>query len=450
MSPSVTAVLSELAERGRQPSLSGAAAQAGRRLWSDAIGDADPLGPRRHPGPATRYRIGSITKPQVAIAVVALAEAGGIDLDRPVSTWVPDAPATTATVRQFLCHTSGVPAEPPGPWWERAGSRPWGDLGLSDLPRLAPPGTRFHYSNVGYAVLGRLLEAVTGQPWDAALAEIVWRPLGMDDTSRYPGTDHATGVSVHPHADLLHPEPVADYHAMGPAGELWSTPGDLLRLGQFLAGVGEGAGILSPAALATLRTPIAFADVEGEPWLSGYGLGVAVGNVAGQRSFGHSGSVPGFTARLTVEVDTGVVVAVCGNATARFGDLGPLVDRLGDLLPEPAPEPTEAPTLAVVDLVGTWYWGPNEHTLTALSADRIELVGALAGAERHRFARAERSWVGESGGYFHAETLRPIRDRVGRVRQLDVGTFCFTRTPYDSRADLPGGEPDHRWMPRRR
>lgn len=442
--------LEQLFRSGRQPSLS-AAAYAQDRLWTETLGTADPLGLHTSPGSTTQFRIGSITKPQVAVAVMALVEAGEVDLDRPISAWVPDAPAGGATVRQFLSHTSGLPAEPQGPWWERAGGGSWDQLASQGVPQLAPPGTRFHYSNLGFAVLGRLVEVVNNQTWDAVLADILWRPLGMKDTGRRPGPDHAVGVAVHPDEDLLYPEPVARYQAMGPAGELWSTPRDLVRFGKFLNGDGEGLNVLHPDTLRFMRTPFAFEDRAGRPWTNGYGLGVSVVNIRGERQFGHSGSVPGFTARLTINPATSAVLAVCGNATNRLGNIQPLLDALVGAPPPPdEPQPpasaTPRPTDSGEGLVGTWFWGPSEYRLTR-DQGLLTLVNLATPADHDHFILIDDGWVGVGGGYFHGERLRLVRDLHRRIRQLDIATFCFTRTPYDPDADLPGGADPLGWRP---
>ena len=200
------------------------------------------------------------------------------------------------------------------------------------------------------------------------------------------------------------------------------------------AGVGGGLGVLRPEILSLMRAPIAFADVAGEPWSEGYGLGIAVENVAGARLFGHTGSVPGFSARLAFDPDAGVAVAACGNATERFGSVEPLLDAARAL--SPRADWSAPPAHEVGELLGTWFWGPKEYALTVSSG---LLVLEASGAERHPFAPDGDGWVGVGGDYFHRERLRLVRSASGGVRQLDVGTFCFTRTPYAPDANLPGG-----------
>ena len=262
----------------------------------------------------------------------------------------------------------------------------------------------------------------------------------MMHTARTPAPGHAVGVGVHPHdPTLVHPEPVPDYLALGPAGELWSTPSDLVRLGALLAG--RHPGILRQATLDALRTPIAWADVAS---LSGHGLGVQVTNAGGVRTIGHSGSVPGFTSDLRVDPVRGIAVAICGNATSPFGGAHGLLDAARDYVGPGVAEPQ--PDAEAASLAGTWFWGTRVHTVTALPDGRL-LITPAGGREPSLFARDATGWVGVGGDYFHGERLAVVREPGGGVRALDVGTFCFTREPYDPAADLPGGPNAVGWRP---
>jgi CubicO group peptidase (beta-lactamase class C family) len=495
LSASTTAALSAwTAERRRDarvPALSAAVGRAGEVAWAGAVGvtgelpgagrvtgtSSGEVGARRSPavGPEHAFRIGSITKPMVAVAVLRLEAAGVVRLEDPVGRYVPDAPGADATLVQLLTHTAGLPAEPAGAWWERAGGTAWADL--TRLAPLAAPGGQHHYSNVGFAVLGRLLEQVHGRPWDAVLRDEVWTPLGMRSTGRVPTGPHATGFAVHPHADLVHAEPVPGYGAMAPAGEVWSTPSDLVRFGSWLVAAGPagawdaahdahapggGDAVLPPAVRRRMCAPLVVVDEPGAPWTTAWGLGVSVHHDGATRGVGHGGSVPGFTAGLRADVVTGDTVAVCGSSTAGFGDAAELLRTLAGAEPVTPADPFAAPSgtapsgaadlptvppADLLELAGTWYWGPQPFTVRVGVGGRLSLTAARPDGRASEFARTgPREWTGTVGGYWRGEALRVV-ERDGRAVALDVGTFCFTRRPYDPDVTVPGGHDDAGWRP---
>lgn len=469
LSDSTTAALSawtsERRRAARVPALSAAVGRAGRVAWTGTVGTVGTGG--TGVGPEHAFRVGSITKPMVAVAVLRLDAAGAVRLEDPVGRYLPDAPAPDATLVQLLTHTAGLPAEPAGAWWERAGGTTWADLAA--LAPLAAPGGQHHYSNVGFAVLGRLLEQLHGRAWDAVLRDEVWTPLGMAATGRVPAGPVATGFAVHPHADLVHAEPVAGYGAMGPAGEVWSTPSDLVRFASWLVAAGPagawdaahdartpggGDAVLPLAARRRMCAPLVVVDEPGAPWTTAWGLGVSVHHEDGVRSAGHGGSVPGFTAAVRADVVTGDVVAACGSSTAGFGEVTSLLRTLADAEPAAAADPFAAPSgpddrADLLDLAGTWYWGPQPFTVRVGADGGLALVADRPGGRASQFARTgPREWVGTVGGYWRGETLRVV-ERAGRAVALDVGTFCFTRTPYDPDVDVPGGHDAAGWRPLR-
>ena len=142
------------------------------------------------------------------------------------------------TVRDALAHSSGMQSEPRGPWWERTRGGDFTALAAANdgSGRVAPAGAWFHYSNLGYGLLGEVVARRFGAPWRALVSERLLQPLGMRATSYLPrpgaqpgwSVDHFTGVRVH--------EPLTDTGAMAPAGQLWSTLADLVTWGQVLGG----------------------------------------------------------------------------------------------------------------------------------------------------------------------------------------------------------------------
>src|SRR5919205_1392798 len=218
---------------GRAPSLVAAVVRGGRAVWTGARTSVEGHGPDEN----VQYRIGSITKTFTAVLVLRLRDEGLLDLGDPLEKHLPGTGAGEATIAELLAHTAGLAAESPAPWWERTPGtlRPELSDVLGERPFLHPVGRRFHYSNPGYTLLGALVEEVRGAPWEDVLRREVLDPLGLHRTSTRPQAPHAGGWAVHPWADVMLPEPAEDLGRMAPAGQLWSTTGDLARFAAFLA-----------------------------------------------------------------------------------------------------------------------------------------------------------------------------------------------------------------------
>ncbi|MFD7897257.1 serine hydrolase domain-containing protein [Streptomyces sp. NPDC059743] len=429
---------------GRAPSLVAAVAREGRMVWTGSRSCVD----GHAPDADTQYRVGSITKTFTAVLVLRLRDEGLLDLGDPLEKHLPGTGVGEITVAQLLGHTAGLAAESPAPWWERTpGSvRPELSDVLGERPVLHPAGRRHHYSNPGYALLGSLIEAVRGASWEEVLRREILEPLGMDRTTTQPVAPHAGGWAVHPWADVTLPEPAMDLGLMAPAGQLWSTAADLCRFAGFLA---EGdVKVLSPESVREMRTPSA--PPEAGQWDGGYGLGVQLARQAGRSLAGHTGSLPGFVASLWVGVEDGVAAVVLANATS-----GPAVGTVAAALigivanaepriPEPW-RPLPEVDQRLLELTGPWYWGTQAFGLK-LTADRgVELHPLRGGGRGSRFVmQPDGTWTGLDG-YYAGETLRVERRADGSVEHLDLGSFVFTRQPYDAEADVPGGVDEGGW-----
>jgi CubicO group peptidase (beta-lactamase class C family) len=474
----------------RLPSLAAGLARGGELVWSGGRGRI-----RGTDGPApdadVQYRAGSITKTFIAVAVLRLRAEGLLDLSDPIGRYLDPAGgasggaaggaaggasggaaggAADLTIGQLLSHTSGLRAETAGPWWERTPGSPFEALAQTSLgpdARRLRAGWQYHYSNVGYALLGELVTRLRGRPWYDVVAAELLGPLGMTRTTLRPQPPHAIGFAVHPHADLLLPEPEHDAMAMAPAGQLWTTVADLARWAGFLAGVRPGSGpgpgpvsgpepgsgamadeLLGPGVLAEMRAPVGVFDVAGQPWTLGYGLGLQLWNEGGRRSYGHTGSMPGFYGVLQIDTASGdAAIALC-NSTAPFS--GPvftsdLLQILAQNMPPAQPEWTPAAVARdALELVGTWYWGPTAF-LVSVGGGVLEFRMAGSGARAFRFAQGgDGGWTGLDG-YFAGEPLRPVRGPDGRVVALDLASHTYTRLPYDPSAPMPGGVDPAGW-----
>lgn len=424
----------------RLPSVVAGLVRDGELIWSGGRGTVG----GRAPDADVQYRCGSITKTFVAVAVMRLRDEGRLALQDTVDRFLPDTGIGELTIAQLLSHAAGLRAETGEAWWERT---PGGDFAQLTQTTLRggtrfEAGRRFHYSNVGFGVLGELVATIRGARWDAVVADELLAPLGMARTTTRPQPPAAPGLAVHPWADVVLPEPEHDAGAMAPAGQLWTTVADLARWTAFLSG--HGAELLSAETLAEMREPRVVNDARGERWDGGYGLGLQVINDGGKRWYGHGGSMPGFLASLEFDDEGDGAIVLC-NATRGLGDLGDdMLKILADeepRVPEPwVPKATPEP---VLELLGSWYWGPSPYILIAHGSE-LELTAIGRGRESRFAPTGPETWVGLDG-YHTGEPLRVVRRPDGSVSHLDLGSFVFTRTPYDPGADVPGGVDPAGW-----
>jgi len=404
--------------RGRLPGVVAGVLRDGELAWSGAAGTGDL---------DAQYRVGSITKTVTAVAVFQLRDEGRLDLDDRIGRFLPETGYADATLRSLLSHTSGMQSEPVGSWWERS---PGVDvatlLAVNDgSGAVAAPGEYFHYSNLGYALLGEAVARLRGRSWWEVVRDRVLAPLGMARTTYHPEPPAAQGYSVDHFAGTLTEEPHQDTGAMAPAGQLWSTVADLARWARFLA---EGhPDVLSPETLREMARPA-------PPATDGLGLQ----RLTHDRRVlvGHGGTMPGFRAGVFVDTERGDgVVALC-NATAGLDyESLPrlfLADHWGAPRLPPWVPTTEVPE-PVRPTLGLWFWG---HTALSLRwhNERLEVRGLEGADDGDVFELRDGALVGVSG-YHRGEVLHV------HPTHLECATFVYTRTPYDPRAPIPGGPP---------
>jgi len=426
MSPGMSGVawqarLEHLQATGRLPSVVAGVMQDAELAWTGAV-DADL---------AAQYRIGSITKTMTAVAVLQLRDEGLLSLDDPIGRHVPETGYAAATVRELLSHTSGMQSEPVGSWWERS---PGVDvatlLSVNDRSgAVTGEGEWFHYSNLGFALLGEAVARLRGSSWWEATDTRVLSPLGMARTTYHPEAPFAQGRSVDHFAGTLVDEPHQDTVAMAPAGQVWSTVEDLARWARFLA---EGHPDVLPAA--TLREM-----GRAQPPAADYGLGLRLLSHDGRTFVGHTGGMPGFEASLFVDPAARDGVIVLTNATTGFETDGALEAFFGG--PEPDPVPAWRPTTTVppevAPALGVWFWG-NTGIELRWHNEELQLRSLRSARLTDTFELRGDRLVGTSG-YHRGETLHVVRRDDGTVSHLDCATFVYTRVPYDPAAPIPGG-----------
>ncbi|MFT4254180.1 MAG: serine hydrolase domain-containing protein, partial [Caulobacter sp.] len=301
--------------------VSAAVAMDGRLVWSGAVGEAD-LEDHTPATPATRFRIGSVSKVLTAVALMRLREAGSLDLDVPIQTYVPSFPVKdggAVTARMLANHTSGLRHYQGR---EFLNQTHYVDM-LTPLeifskdPLLSLPGVQFHYSSYGYNLLGAAIERASGQPFATYMAERVLAPLDMTHTAlddnetilenrARPYSFYDNGAYARPQGPLVN-GPYVDNSNKWAGGGFVSTPSDLTALGSALL----KPGFLTRESLDLLFTP---PMLNGQP--SGYGMGFFVAKAPdGQRLFFHNGTAVGGSSTLMILPDRKTIVAITINAT---------------------------------------------------------------------------------------------------------------------------------------
>jgi len=428
------ALVAERQVAGRLPSLVAGVVRDGELAWTGAYGDVatDPAD--------LQYRIGSITKTFTAVLALQLVRDGRLDLDEPASRFLGEVGYADRSLRALLSHASGMQSEPNGSWWERTAGVTWEQLVAANdgSGAVFPDGQQFHYSNLGYALLGEVVARVLDQPWMDAVRDRILEPLGLRRTSYLPEGRAAQGWSVDPYAGTLTAEPATDTGAMAPAGQLWSTVEDLGRYAAFL-GTGH-PGVLDLSWLELASHPQAGEQHAGLE--SGHGAGFQLMRGGSGMLVGHSGSMPGFLAACFVDRArrTGSVL-LCNATTGVFPgllarDLLEELERCEPTLP-PAWRPTAEVPTALADTLGVWHWG---NTPYVVALDGGELVMSHGAVVAHRFELRGDRLVGTTG-YHAGETLHVVRRDDGSVSHLECATFVYTRMPYDPQAPIPGGVP---------
>lgn len=415
----------------RAPGVVAAVIHGDTVVWQGAAGIARP-GERATPGHAVR--IGSITKTFTAAAILQLRDAGALDLDDRLEQHL-DVPAHKGpTIRRLLSHLSGLQREPPGEIWQTLVDHEEQALlaALPDAEQALPPGQRFHYSNLAFALLGQVVAARAGAPWWETVQERLVRPLGLARTAFDPDATapHADGFWVRPYEDVLEAEAHVRLAGTAPAAQLWSTVGDLCQWGRFLGGKGDPA-ILAHATLEEARVPQAMVD---EAWLRAFGLGVILYR-RGERVYaGHGGAMPGFLAEVVYSAKDGVGAAVAANTSSGF-DAGTLAldlaeEAAGALVGPEEWVPGEAAPAGVAELLGHWWSEGAEFTFRwhdgALEA---QPAGAPRGKFVSRFAQEGPDRFRVASGRECGEALLVERGPGATVERMLLATYQFTREP---------------------
>lgn len=262
--------------------------------------------------PETLFQIGSISKSFVALTCLLLHEEGKLDFDRPILDYLPWLPIVTKhgtiTVHHLMTHTSGLP---------NALALQLSDPGARYVQGYRP-GEHFHYCNLGFGILGRLIASLDQRPWPESVRRRVFEPLGMNASSAVIGD----ATQLHMARSYLPKYDDRSYTRFGEiaptgylvfdnaAGSVTSTPGDMALYMQML--MKGGAGLISKDSFARFTKPYIEAPDLGPT--SKYGYGIGVDHLDGRLILRHTGGMASFMSSITVDLDSGVAAFASINA----------------------------------------------------------------------------------------------------------------------------------------
>ncbi len=294
------------------PGLSVAVGTGNQLRWSNGFGMAD-LENFVPAKASTVYRLGSISKPITAVAVMQLAERGKLDLDATVQKYVPSFPQKQwpITVRQVLAHMSGIRHYKDDA--EVGSTRHYTDMLeplkiFQDDPLLFEPGARYSYTTYGFNLLGAVVEGVADKKFVDYIRENIFQPAGMDTI----GQDHhyriipnrARGYRKGPGGEIQNCD-LADTSNKIPGGGMSSTAADLAKLA---IAVNTGV-LLKKETVEQMWTRQKTRSGQ----MVDYGLGWGVLEGGGRKTVGHGGSQQGVNTFMLLSPAEGVVAAVMCN-----------------------------------------------------------------------------------------------------------------------------------------
>ncbi len=393
------------------PSVSYGILAGGRLVHTAGFGTFDDAG--EMPGPDTAYRIASCTKSFTVTALLLLRDAGVLDLDTPVTDLIPVARLRLPTsnspvpsVRMLMSMSAGLPTD--DPWADRQEPLTNDEFDAvlhAGLRFVTVPGTAFEYSNLGYALLGRVIEVVSGRGFRNFVTSEVFSPAGLSSTGFDVGVAAPGGLATgYHHLDgAWHALPFSGPGAFSSIGGIFSTVSDLTSwMHVFVdacapdpARTGPtGRPLLAAASrreMQQLQRVIPPGPGSTATGVAGYGFGLFVqhdphyGHVVS-----HSGGYPGFNSHMRWHPESGLGVVALENATyAGVGTavttaLDLLLDRAGAVRQSAPPWPETLRAKEIVDaLLARW----DDGTALGLFADNAVADDALD-RRRDHIARA--------------------------------------------------------------
>ncbi|WP_460911701.1 serine hydrolase domain-containing protein [Spirosoma areae] len=349
--PIVEKLYQQWATKYQYPGLAFGIVLDGKLVYSGGFGYAN-VAKKIPATPKSLFRIASMTKSLTAMAVLKLRDEGKLRLDDPAENYIPElkshkyltADAPPITIRNLLTHSAGFPED-----------NPWGDRQLADsdadltnlinggISNANVPSFAYEYSNLGFAMLGRIIKVVAGKPYQQYITETILKPLGMNDTqweyTRVPAEKLALGYRWQDNSWLV--EPLLHDGSHGAMGGLITSIEDFskyvaLHQAAWPPRNDADNGPIKRSSIREMQRPWTFASLEAQvrnsagqlcPQTSGYGYGLRwTQNCAGRVRVGHSGGLPGFGSNWFILPNYGIGVISYGNLTyAGLSALNPVV-----------------------------------------------------------------------------------------------------------------------------
>lgn len=403
----------------------------GQLLWCGGIGKAD-VAANRDVTCETEFRVGSISKTFVALALLKLEEDGKINLYARLQDIAPEIPLKNRWVNSnpvrivnLLEHSAGFDDMQPSEVYNR--SDRWDYPLLNVFKRFQepqdvrwPPGTRFSYSNPGYGIAGYLIEKVSGQPFDAYIRQNILAPLEitigdfrLTDANR---AALAQGYEGNPPRLI----PYKNIY-LRPAGDMKASPGELAKLVQFFLRRGRAGDValVKPESIARMEYPETISSAQNGLRL-GYGLANYTESDGGVITHGHDGGIDGFisTHRYMPEQNWGYVVLL--NSTVSYKALQEMnhlaIEFLSKDFPKPQQPVISLPANELKKFSG--YYAPR-----APRNELLAFLGELTGGTWIRVAAGKL----ESSSLFGKgrETLLPVGKNLFRGEKEPEATAVF-------------------------
>jgi serine-type D-Ala-D-Ala carboxypeptidase/endopeptidase len=436
------AIVSNYFDRGGQPAIAYGIVRGGSLVHAAGFGSRFAGGPA--PDADTVFRIASMSKSFTASAVLLLRDEGRLALDDPAEKYVPEmagwppvtADADRVTIRHLLTMTAGFPTD--DPWGDRQQGLPLDDFGSLLAGGVGfnwAPGTRFEYSNMGYAILGRVVAAVSGVAYDEFVRTRLLTPLGMARTGFSAEEFSAPELAVGYRRGMGGWEevPFDACGAFAPMGGVFSAVSDLARwVAGFAAVFPPGGDLDGPhplrrASRREMQLPQAVTGWSrperlpgggpGGPAYYGFGLFVDEYPALGQ-AVSHSGGYPGFGSNMRWHLATGTGVIALGNGT--YAGMSVLTGLLLEsLLPRSlsyhvATAPSGAPwpeTLAAREAVNRLLASWDDAAADALFCENVALDSPYA--ERRHVIGLIRERIGD---FVPDDTRQPESDTPAHCR----------------------------------